>query len=45
MSEPSRVFAEWASPYRDRGFWPRPISRRPVRISEILAAMNAGDPA
>jgi hypothetical protein len=26
MSEASRIFAEWASPYRERGFWPRPIS-------------------
>jgi hypothetical protein len=26
MSESPRIFAEWARVYRDRGFWPRPIS-------------------
>lgn len=26
MSKPSRIFAKWAALYRERGFWPRPIS-------------------
>jgi hypothetical protein len=26
MTEAPRIFAEWAPVYRERGFWPRPIS-------------------
>jgi hypothetical protein len=26
MSEASRIFAEWAGVYRQRGYWPRPIT-------------------